>query len=163
MKAPTWRRRLTLALVLWAVLSGMSLWLGVTTHLLVLGLLVLGVLAVGWLCRDVGTATAAWSWSLSSPLAPAVNRGRDVRIGQLRRAVLDALAPSPVPEDRLRPVLTDLVEGRLRAHHGLDLTGSATRLRPLLGAELDDYLRGRAPTPLTTEGLSVLIDRIEDL
>lgn len=159
----SWRRRLTVAVAAWLVLAALSLWLRATSHLLVLGLVVFGVLAVAWLCVDVAGSTAVPSWSPSSVLPRQLDRGRDVRVGQLRRAVVDALSPGSVPEDRLRPVLTDLVDERLRSHHGLDLTASPTRLRPLLGGDLADYLRGQDPAPLTAERLSLLVDRIEEL
>lgn len=160
----TWRKRTVVAVLSWAAVSALAWWFRMGPDLAVLAGLVLAVNALFWVGKDVGAVADNGFWACTSTTRYARGRGSDYRLGHLRRYVAEALGTGASGSDRLRPVLVDLVEERLRAHRGTDLQAAPGALRTLLGPGLHDYLSdAEAHRRLERSELAGFIDRIESL
>lgn len=155
---PRWGLRVVVAGALGVGLAVLGWWLQTSLRYAVFAGVWVGLAACWWLVRDLGLAAHRATWTTSEAPQVAHEQALDHRVRWLRHAVA-----GPEGAGRLHEVLRDLSDERLRRHHGHGLDAPAEALRPVLGPELDDYLRAPVAPTLGAARLSLLLDRIEAL
>ncbi|HET7303605.1 MAG TPA: hypothetical protein VFJ12_03515 [Segeticoccus sp.] len=159
--SPRWGLRVTVAVVLGTGAGVLLWWLQTSLRYAVFAGVWLGLATCWWLVRDLGPAAHRATWTTSEAPQVAHEHALDHRVRWLRHAVADGAGPEGA--DRLHGVLRELSDERLRRHHGAGLDAPAEALRPVLGPDLDDYLRAPVAPSLSPARLSLLLDRIESL
>ena len=165
--APWWRsraaKRVWLLMAVWAVVCGAALVGQLAPSYVLVAAAVAATGAVVWLVTDLGIASDAISWQVSSRVH-VPNRGADTRAALLQRSLAD---PS---DDRafarhLHPVLVAAADDRLLRHHGVDRRTQPHQARAVLGDDLADFLRDPYPGAAAREPrrLEAVVDRIEAL
>jgi hypothetical protein len=97
------------------------------------------------------------------PPAPAPISSRPfARLVRIRERLRDAERPGRF-EDRIRPLLVEFGEDRLRRNHGIDWRVHPDEARALVGEELWSVLRGDEVSSPGIEKVDAIVRRIEQL
>ena len=139
-----WRRRAGAVVGVWLVVYSISAAAGTGPQPLLLAALLFAVASVLWLANDLSEHVAPARWNTSSGTTTR-QRGADVRVGVLQRALEDVAKRQDVAH--LHPLLVDLVDDRLLAHHGVDRGRDPRSARAVLGDELADFVE-TPPSPV---------------
>ncbi len=154
-----WRRRLLGVAVAWAVTFALSVVAGTEPQPVLLAALMAVVAGVAWLAVDMSEMVSPAEWDTWA--GSARRRGNDVRVGVLQRALEDIATRQEV--EHLHPMLVDLLDERLDAHHGIRREDEPGRAAELIGDELAQFV-DHPPPPVRFGNmayLSRIIDQIE--
>ena len=121
------------------------------------GLVLLGVLPALW---PKGPGRQALEEALDSPEPVGPERPRSLKDVELAVRLACSRNGEYDVYYRLRPVLRDLAEQRLRSHRLIDLDGGANAARELLGEDLWELVRSDAPPPQERSGRGVSVSRL---
>ncbi len=140
---------------------------------------IVGIVAAGWsphVAYVVGLTvlavpasiavrrTGLLTWRSSWP-APALSDeppvGVDPRLGTLVSMLRYGVEDASAADHRLRPLLAEIAEHRLRRDHDVDLHADDERARQLLGDDTVDVLTLNDPGPLDPQRLERVIGAIE--
>lgn len=156
-----WRRRLVGGFAAWAVTFALSVVAGTDPQPVLLAALMALVAGIAWLAVDLSEMVSPAEWDTWA--SSARRRGSDVRVGVLQRALEDIATRQEV--ERLHPMLVDLVDERLEAHHGVRREQEPVRAAALMGDELTQFVE-HPPPPVRFGNLMYLgriVGRIEEL
>jgi hypothetical protein len=123
------------------------------------GLVLLGVLPALW---PKGPGRPALEEALDSPEPVGPERPRSLKDVELAVRLACSRNGEYDVYYRLRPVLRDLAEQRLRSHRLIDLDGNVKAARGLLGDDLWDLVRSDAPAPRERSGRGVAVSRLAE-
>lgn len=157
-----WAGRIALAFGLWLAVALGAWVLGNQPDPGLLALMVGLGAAVSWLYLDVSAdaEVSRWPAMTEEPVRPP---GEDPHLERLQRILTQHQAAHDVG-DTLHRTLTELVDHRLVAHHGVSLQADPDRAAEILGPELTSVVTQRPPYPrLSADRIDVLLQRIEAL
>jgi hypothetical protein len=157
-----WTSRVAAAVALWVVVVGLAAVQGNHPDPLLIALTIAALAATLWLYLDLSASDAAPAWERveNDPVRPP---GEDQRLAMLQRVVAQHLDGREVG-DTMHRHLVELTDRRLVAHHGVSLRADPERCADLMGPELTELARQRAPYPrLDPRRIDLLISRIEAL
>lgn len=160
------RQRVGTFLVAWALVMAVPLLGGRLVHVGLAALLAAAFTVVWWFVTDVGVAAESADWRVASAHTLR-GRGTDPRASRLQRYVVDSTSGySRLGSDAaLTRTLVDLLEDRVRAHHGVDLDTDPERFATIVGADVADFVVAARASEATIRPdlLSDLVTRIERL
>jgi hypothetical protein len=160
------RRLLVPGLVLAALAGGVLWFVGSLPHSLPQVVLVVllagavGVLLV-WALGHTGRHLEPAYWASTPRQESVPPTAMDYRLVRLRRDLRDALDRDDRP-DLVYPVLRELTQERLRAHHDLDLDTQPEQARAVLDPQLVRYL-STPPTDTRRRSKALLHSAIEGI
>jgi hypothetical protein len=139
-----WWRRAGAVVAVWLVVYVISEAGGTGPRPLLIGVFLCATASVLWLAVDLAEHVTPAQWDTGGR-STAHRRGADVRVGVLQRALDDVVKRQDVAH--LHPLLVDLVDDRLLAHHGVDRERDPRSARAVLGDELADFVT-TPPSPV---------------
>jgi hypothetical protein len=159
-------KRVRTYLFIWLAVVLVPLLGGRLVHLALAALAAAVFTIVWWWVTDVGALTEAADWTAESR-GSARGRGADPRASRLHRQVRDVLQrnTSVGSDVILARTLVEIIDDRVRVHHGIDRAADPERFAAAVGADLDAFVRAvdAERTTVRAGQLPGLISRIERL
>jgi hypothetical protein len=132
-----WRKRVAFVIGAWMLVFGISAAAQTDPEPVALAAVILVASAVVWLATDLSELAERGEWSTYA-LASGRRRGGDARVNVLQRALVDIATREDAA--RIHPVLVELIDDRLAAHHGLDRTTDPELAAAILGDDLVAFI-----------------------
>jgi hypothetical protein len=157
-----WRRRAAFVAGAWVLVFGVSAAAQTDPEPIALAAVILVASAVVWLATDLSELAERAEWRTYS-LANGRRRGADARVNVLQRALVDIATRDDAA--RIHPVLVELIDDRLAAHHGVDRSAEPDRAAEILGDDLVAFIE-TPPIPVylgNPRYLARIITHIEQL